>query len=437
MDTIANTNMKTKIITKISQCSDGLWLYARLMMDELERAPSKEILEKRFISLPHGLSDLYTQIVQSCETRMTEDERQFAKYLYVWLDVNDYMPDFMSGNFDRLPYHTLQLVFRFVNGGNEVFNAASLARELATPLIEVHELDSTCEVDFVHHSAHQYLSQCSKDPFRGMELLEPPQILKPLRLKQFYRGVTAIWYFTECPDSSQRLADLRDLSKPGDFFGSDSIGSYFEMAYGLWDAFKAKWFSKELLEKELAEAEDLLLQLTEFLRSEKVLQWFEMATIINYSGNYIQLLDNVEKACSATIFGSNPSNAVFQNFNHQKETFFGRWKLILERTTPWRGYNSPMDEPQSLETDALARNMTQIAEHWGNIWFANDRGEIAKNNRHIERNTKRTVCTHCLKAIDDEEYAKHLDFACKFVAEPQRESRRKEAWASLAKEIEA
>ena len=60
MDTVANTKIETKIVRQISEGSDGLWLYARLMMDEVERAPSKEILEKRLTSLPHKLSDLYT-----------------------------------------------------------------------------------------------------------------------------------------------------------------------------------------------------------------------------------------------------------------------------------------------------------------------------------------------------------------------------------------
>ena len=438
MDTVANTNIETKIVRQISQASDGLWLYARLMIDDVERAPSKEIIEKRLDSLPHGLSDLYTQIVQSCETRMTEDQRKFAKYLYIWLDVNDYMPDFLSENFDRLPYNTLQLIFRFVNGGSEVYNAASLARELGTPLIEVHELNSTYEVDFVHHSAYQYLAQCSEDSFREIGLSEPPQILKPLKLKQFYRGVTAIWYFTECADSSQQLADLRDTSKLGDFFGSDSIGSYFEMAYGLWNAFKADSFPKELSEKELIEAEDLLLQLTDFLRSDKALRWFEMATIINYSGNYMQLLDNVKEASFAAMLGSSLSNTIFQNFSHQRKTFFGWWEFILERTTPWRakrGYDIPMDEPPSLETDALARKMTQIAEHWGSISFTDDRGDIAK--RHLERNTKWVVCVHCSKAMDGDSYYKHLNFACKFVTKAHRKSRRKEAWGSFLKKVGA
>ena len=362
---------------------------------------------------------------------MTEDQRIFAKYLYVWLNVNDYMPDFLSENFDRLPYHTIQLVFRFINGGSEVFNTASLVQELGTPLIEVHELDSTYEIDFVHHSAYLYLDQCSEDSFHKAEPSELPQILKPLKLKHFCRGATAIWYFTECPDSLQQLADLKDTSKIGDFFGSNSIGSYFEMSYGLWNAFKVDSFPEKLSDKEIALAEDLLLQLTDFLRSVKVLRWFEMATIINYTGNYTQLLNNVREIGFIWRHESVPESTIFQNFKSQREKFFGWWEFILERTTLWRadrGYDIPMDEPPSPRTDALARRMTQIAERWGSISFANDRGEIAKDDRYTNRNTEEFVCVHCSRAMCKSKYQKHLRYACKFISKPHRENMRKEAW---------
>ena len=111
---IANTNLEHQIVEEISRSADGLWLYARLMVDDVQRAPSKDIVKQRLMSLPHGLSDLYTQILRSCEARMTEDQRYFATYLYIWLDFNDYMPEFWSDEFDRLSYSMLQLIFRFV-----------------------------------------------------------------------------------------------------------------------------------------------------------------------------------------------------------------------------------------------------------------------------------------------------------------------------------
>lgn len=89
---IAETDLARQGVKQISESSNGLWLYARLVLDEVERAPSAELVKKHLVSPPHGLSDLYTQVLRSCESRMTNDHREFAKYLYIWLDVGDYMP---------------------------------------------------------------------------------------------------------------------------------------------------------------------------------------------------------------------------------------------------------------------------------------------------------------------------------------------------------
>ncbi|KAL9600505.1 MAG: hypothetical protein Q9219_003156 [cf. Caloplaca sp. 3 TL-2023] len=433
---VANTEDEAKIVTRISKASDGLWLYARLMIDEVERAPSKESIERCLSSLPHGLFDLYTQIVHSCETRMTEDQRKFAKHLYIWLDVNDYMPDFLSENFDRLPYNTLQLIFRFVNGGNDVHDAASLAQELGKPLIAAHHLDSTYEFDFVHYSAYRYLARCSEISAPGTEISGFSQIIQPLKLKQFHRGVVAIWYFSECADSSQKLLDLKETSKMGDSVGSDSIGSYFEMAYGLWNAFKADLGPLNgLSDKETAEAEGLILQLTDFLRSDRALRWFEMATIINYSGDYRLLLDNVQDALFTTISGSNTVNKNFQDFLYQKKAFFQKWEFILERTTPWlakKGWDIPEQERSSLETDPSARKMMQIAEYWGQVSFADDQGNIQKYQPPRMWREEVIFCVHCSRPMSKDSYSKHLEFACRFNhAKGPLKTRRERVWNSF------
>jgi hypothetical protein len=85
-------------------------------------------------------------------------------------------------------------------------------------------------------------------------------------------------------------AKLKLPSNLADFLDSNPIGSYFEMAYGLWNAFKLPELPVGLSLEEITELENLSGRLTEFLQSDKVLRWFEMATIINYSGDYHQLL---------------------------------------------------------------------------------------------------------------------------------------------------
>jgi hypothetical protein len=51
---------------------------------------------------------------------MSEDEREFASQRFLWLDISDVLPLFLSCEYDRLPYCILELVFRYVNKGNAV-----------------------------------------------------------------------------------------------------------------------------------------------------------------------------------------------------------------------------------------------------------------------------------------------------------------------------
>lgn len=425
MAPIANTDLETQVVRQISESSDGLWLYARLMVDEVERAPSEERVKRRLISLPLGLSDLYAQALRSCGARMTDDHRQFAKYLYIWLDVSDYMPTFLSDNFDRLQYRMLQLIFRFVNGGNEVFNAAALARELGAPLIEIHEIDSTYELDFVHRSAYQYLADSSHLSFD-----ELPLILKPQRLKQLHRGVTAVWYFTECSDSAQQLEGLKDPSRLGEFFGSDS---YFEMAYGLWNAFTQRRLPAHLSQEEMAEVENLSQRLTDFLQSAKVLRWFEMATIINYSGNYSQLQDNVIRALGSSQSTSTYPCAAFQNFCDQRRSFFLEWAYVLQQTTPWRpkqGGHMQIKKPCGFDENKTATRMMLIAERWGDNSFEGFSCHMNSlgfgRDDHLRQMSRMIVCGHCSKVVDGYKLDKHLHFACKALEKDEQWRKRRD-----------
>ena len=427
---VANTDLENQVVRQISESSDGLWLYARLMLNEVERAPSEERIKRRLTSLPHGLSDLYTQILQSCEARMTDDHRQFAKYLFIWLDVNDYMPEFLSDKYDRLPYHMLQLIFRFVNGGKDVFNAAALVRELGAPLIEVHRVDSTYELDFVHHSAYQYLTKCSQsldDERLGLlnEVPELPLIIKPLRLKELHRGVTAVWYFTECSESAQQLAGLRDPSNLGEYSGSTSICSYFEMSYGLWNAFKKGPSLEGLSNGEMVEAELMCRQLTDFLKSDGVLRWFEMSTIINYSGSYTQLLDNVMGALRVSQPTGTSCSAAFRSFRERSQSFFLQWFYVLQQTTPWRSKRQDaeqIEQRSNLDMDSTAKTLVLIAERWADKSFPKGRSSFGEDD-HVTSKSLMILCPDCSEVVDGGIFARHQHFACKSYNKIKRKHR--------------
>jgi hypothetical protein len=108
------------------------------------------------------------------------------------------------------------------------------------------------------------------------------------------------------------------------------------MAYGLWNTFTLHGLLADLSQEEIVEVKDLPRRLTDFLQSDKVLRWFEMSTIINYSDNYIQLLDNVIHALYVLELINTFPCAVFQSFCDRRCSFFSRDWAYMKKQTPWR-----------------------------------------------------------------------------------------------------
>jgi len=220
------------IVTRqVSQAADGLWLYARLMLDEIERLPSAALIQRHLRNIPHGLTQLYTQILRSKETTFTPMDLLFAQLLYLWLDVSDYIPPFLS--VDSLTYEALSLILQKINFGQPVFDPATLASDVCSPLIKVTDFrngNSTAslhdyEVASTHHTADQYIRESQTLPAAGL-----PLVLRPRRLRQLHRGSTCVWFFTACEISAQELGQYR--VEPY----AHTYGAYFEMLYGLWTA---------------------------------------------------------------------------------------------------------------------------------------------------------------------------------------------------------
>ncbi|PVI02697.1 hypothetical protein DM02DRAFT_297156 [Periconia macrospinosa] len=246
---------------------------------------------------------------------MTKDHQKFAKFLYIWLDVSDY---------DRMSYETLELIFRYVNGGEAVFNAASLAKELGSPLIKIHSTNSTYGLNFVYATAYQYLADSSKWDYTKL-----PIVLKPQMLKQLYRGVTAAWYFTQSERANEQFEALKSGSIDADY------SCYFEMTYGLWDAFKLQYTLPHGSPEEDLEISRLCSRLTTFLQSVECFKWFEMSTMINYVGKYSQLYDNILEALDAAERNKRHCHPGFSEFSHARQLFFATWTYIIFKTTPW------------------------------------------------------------------------------------------------------
>ncbi|KAJ5905138.1 uncharacterized protein N7473_002054 [Penicillium subrubescens] len=172
---IANTDLSLRVVNRTTEQADGLWQYARLLLGEIERAPSREVVESKLDSLPNGSEELYTHILCAKEATMTDAEKVFARYMFLCADISNYMPDFLAQMTDIIQQGMLDLVFCYANGGNMPFDVPSLAERLGAPLIEVlRPTEHTYEVRFVHLSIYQYLAD-SKKFARGCKIPEPLQ----------------------------------------------------------------------------------------------------------------------------------------------------------------------------------------------------------------------------------------------------------------------
>jgi hypothetical protein len=380
---IANTGLAEQVVNSISQQADGLWLYARLLMDDIARAPSRKAVTACLSSLPLGLSELYDRIIQENNGRLSDYERIFAQWFYVWLDISDILPSFLLQEEDHLPLQIMGIVFQYVNDGEPVFDTPGFAKRLAGPLVDVRRTITGYEVAAVHQSFYQYLS-------KGSLWTKSDILLQPLRTRKLSRGIAAVWYFTECPESQQHLDELRSASSaPISFY---KFESHFPFHYALLKALECTGFCFDELSKE----DMMVQQLTEFLTSGKCLRWFEIVTMINFAGNFSELLDNVLGAVeklSVTLSKDGCDSPVLAAFNEHRVAFFKNWKYVLLKTTPWDpdSQKPSVTEPSGFSEDPTCQKMLEIATRCSE--------ETDLFARQDENLATLWVCPRCLEAL--------------------------------------
>ncbi|KAF7122048.1 hypothetical protein CNMCM5793_000003 [Aspergillus hiratsukae] len=355
---IAGTSLGEQVTNTISKQADGLWLYARLMMDDIERAPSRKAITECLSSLPQGLSEVYDRIIQENNGRLSDYERRFAQWFYLWLDISDIFPGFLLQEEDHLPIQIMDIVFQYVNGGEPVFDTPGLAKRLGDRLVDLRQTTTGYEVAAVHQSFYPYLSRA---------------LLRPLWSKKLSRGIAAVWYFTECPESKQHLDDLRSASSaPINFYRFES---HFPFHYALLQAFACSRFCSDESSSnaERRSEEGMMAQLLiEFISPGKCLRWFEISTIINYSENFSELLHNVLYVLEALEddhfrhqnFEYHRNSAALAALNEQRVPFFKSWKYVLLKTTPWDPNSKKKPnviEPPGFSEDPICQKMMEIA----------------------------------------------------------------------------
>lgn len=340
---------------KVAQASAGLWLSARLIMDEIQRLPSRASIQRQLQHIPIGIVQLYQQIFLTMEKSYSPLELKLSQQVFLWIDMADFVR-VGRGSLDR---ELLGLIFQAENDGEEVFDSIDLARQLCSPLIELcGDEDGEILIEFIHHTAAQFVRMCGEG-----RTFEIPQILKPQQLKSLYRGNTSVWFYEESLNSSMILERLQ--STPS----TEDTGEYFEMTYGLWNAFFLKELPPSLDADQVLAASRLCDKLTDFLISGRCLKWIETAIIINYSCGYTELLKNAMEALHASYAGISSPIPSFRRFSLARTQFFTDYAYVISLTGPagpWE--EKPISVPHDFGTRQVAAQLLSLGNQWTHLY---------------------------------------------------------------------
>ena len=329
-----------EVAESILKAVGGLWLFARLLLDELHHAPTLDEAQRQISGLPNGLRSLYSSILLTKEKTFSEVQLKMAQELFLWIDKTEYMPDSLrwSGDSDIPEDETICAILQVATSSMQLFNPSKIVRQLASPLLEVrttnptlafdqHGIPYDCTifaVDFFHQTVKQYLNWTVDASPRDL-----PLSLRSRRLAPLYRGVTATSYLnlSQSHDFKNNLQQLRERPRSGIF------ANYLEMVYGLWGALKLSHLRWDLDAEESVKAASLCDQLTWFLTTDKCLGWIEAAIIINYAGGWYQLIENVEEVLDIAS-DSLTSTPAFHRFDCARQTLMADFIYVLASTWP-------------------------------------------------------------------------------------------------------
>ena len=387
MEIFRSNELRTHTADSILKASDGLWLFCRLILDEIEHAPSFGEINRKIHSLPSGMIQLYSSIITAKATRQTELQTKMAQQLYLWVDTSEYVPEWLwketSG--DNLEDDMIGNLLQYACSSPEIFNAFRVVQELCAPLIQATVLlpmslchpddpyDHTIfDVKFFHQTAKHYLKWCAEAPFEQL-----PITLQPKRLGHLHRGMAAAWYFSESADFKYSLRYLRERPR------STRFACYFEMACGLWGCLKLKVLRRDLRPEEMHEAEDMCNAMVWFLTTDTCMGFVEASIILHFSERSTTLLDNIEEALnnarSEQYVGS---LTAFSKFRVARQTFLSDLAYIV--VSVWTKNDLPMYwttkygvRPEGFNDRSLAGRLLWLANSYA--WLLWGKGTSSIN----------------------------------------------------------
>ncbi len=292
---------REEIRTAIETGSGGLWLFAKLMIDEIRKASSIAEVFQQIQTVPDGLAQLYNTILQSREKSFSKTNIRMAQQIYLWLRMTDYVPQelWKRRGAKGLDDEVIAILFQYLTQSDaEIFKPMELILRLCSPLVTtrlLHEDHLVLYIDgkpihctafmaeFFHQTADQYLHWCSE-----ASLSQIPPSMRPRRLADLHRGACAAWYFGRSSHFRDALHHLKERPRSG------YEDCWLEMACAFWQGLALKQLRRDLSADELDEAQDLCDSIISFLATDRCLDFVEASIILHYTGQCNLLAGNVE-----------------------------------------------------------------------------------------------------------------------------------------------
>ena len=329
-DNLSELWLREKVLNKVLDKAEGLWLFAKLMTDAVIELPSIAAIERQLNHLPRDLSEMYFQILERHADALLPWQFQWAEQLFLWIDTEDYfwLDTGESVGQSKIDGDMVRVIFQAAGNGELPLNPLNTAKTLGGPMIRIKDCAHVGIIEYIHLSARDYILSTSD----AKSHVSTPRLLRLRRLRQLFRGSTALWFF----ESSQEALDLLQWFRTDPENADDNWwdSPYPFVVYGLWNSFHVPALPDVMDDDEYRIAEQICNRLTNFLTSDNYMVWIESSTIINYSGCWTQLRGNCQKILESIRKAPRSKYEFFQRYSQARWTFFRHYEHVLATTGP-------------------------------------------------------------------------------------------------------
>jgi hypothetical protein len=93
-----------------------------------------------------------------------------------------------------------------------------------------------------------------------------------------------------------------------------------------------------------------------------------MAIIINYTGGFVNLVENVIRALRAAEKGITHSLLTFRSYSIARKHFFADYAYVICLTGPTGGHRGELTMPDDFGACQVAARLLSLAEKWAYLY---------------------------------------------------------------------